>query len=72
MGGVHIWNPQRAPALMQGTTRSLESALLLGREQTRTEGQEEDVSASSNTTKSDTDGDELAVELARIANDVKV
>ncbi len=42
------------------------------REQTRTEIGEEDVSASSTTTRSDTDGDELAVELARIANDVKV
>lgn len=54
-----------------GTARSLESAILLEREQNRTEVEEEEVSASSNATTSGIDGEELAVELARIAYDVK-
>ncbi|BDA50417.1 probable ribosomal silencing factor RsfS at C-terminar half [Coccomyxa sp. Obi] len=53
------------------TTRSLESAILLEREQARAEMEEQEVSANSNSTTSDIDGEELAVELARIANDVK-
>ncbi|KAK9917473.1 hypothetical protein WJX75_004731 [Coccomyxa subellipsoidea] len=53
-----------------GAVRSLENTLILRREQNSSEADER-ASTSSDATTSGTDGEELAVELAKIANDVK-
>ncbi len=59
----------RCPSLLQGNAQALESAVLQQREQNSAEVDEQ---AKSDASTSGTDGEDLAVELAKIANDVKV
>jgi hypothetical protein len=56
---------------LPATGSRLENTLILRREQNSSEADER-ASTSSDATTSGTDGEELAVELAKIANDVKV